>query len=145
MPAYSPIEERLFSRVTIQDDGCWIWRVAKRSVGVVKHGLIGVTAYTVDYVHRVSWVIHNGTIPEGMFVLHKCDVGECVNPDHLFLGTQTDNMKDMQSKGRARGKFSYAPEAAKARRYTKTSSGRWIPVGTRKVHSGRSEVQGSSV
>jgi hypothetical protein len=52
--------------------------------------------------HRASWIIHNGIIPDSMFVLHKCDVRHCSNPDHLFLGNQTDNMKDMASKLRTR-------------------------------------------
>lgn len=52
-------------------------------------------------VHRVSWEIHFGPIPSGMFVLHKCDTRHCVRPDHLFLGTNDDNMKDMAKKGRA--------------------------------------------
>lgn len=51
--------------------------------------------------HRAAWVEENGPIPEGMWVLHKCDNPSCVNPKHLFLGTAKDNSDDMRNKGRA--------------------------------------------
>lgn len=51
--------------------------------------------------HRASWLVHRGPIPKGMQVLHRCDVKTCVNPDHLWIGTQKDNIADMMAKGRA--------------------------------------------
>ena len=50
--------------------------------------------------HRASWEIFNGNIPKGKWVLHRCDIRECVNPNHLFLGNRQDNMDDMVKKGR---------------------------------------------
>lgn len=51
-------------------------------------------------VHRLSWLIHFGPIPKGMFVCHRCDNRQCTNPEHLFLGSRQDNVDDMMSKGR---------------------------------------------
>lgn len=56
-----------------------------------------------ESTHRVSWMQNRGAIPEGMRVLHRCDIPTCVNPDHLFLGTQQDNVDDMMRKGRKNG------------------------------------------
>jgi hypothetical protein len=52
------------------------------------------------FAHRVAWIAFKGPIPPGLFVLHKCDVRSCVNPDHLFLGSNYDNVADMVAKGR---------------------------------------------
>jgi hypothetical protein len=57
------------------------------------------------YAHRISWLIHKGPIPEGLLVRHTCDVGLCVNPAHLEIGTQADNMADMYRRGRSSSKF----------------------------------------
>ena len=80
------------------DTGCWLW------VGGVNSDGYGTwSAHGETKAHRGSWVMHNGGIPEGMHVLHKCDRPNCVNPDHLFLGTHQDNMADLRKKGRAYG------------------------------------------
>ncbi len=76
--------------------GCWLWMY-----GTAKAGY-GCCTYLGEVgAHRVSYVIHIGPIPSGQHVLHKCDVPQCVNPDHLVLGTNADNMADMARKGRA--------------------------------------------
>lgn len=55
--------------------------------------------------HRVAYEQKFGLIPPGMAACHKCDVRACINPDHIFLGTHDDNMRDMVAKGRARGRL----------------------------------------
>ena len=76
--------------------GCWIWTASCTANG---YGQIRFNQKQT-YSHRVSWILHNGEIPDGLNVLHKCDVRCCINPDHLFLGTQLENIKDMIAKGR---------------------------------------------
>jgi hypothetical protein len=58
-----------------------------------------------EAAHRVSWRMHNGDIPKGMVICHKCDNPPCVRPDHLFLGTYSDNTQDMIRKGRINTKW----------------------------------------
>jgi hypothetical protein len=93
-----PLGERIeLASMPIAECGCWIWMAA---VGVRDYGQIKVDGRAMR-AHRASWVAHNGPIPDGLHVLHKCDVTSCVNPDHLFLGTHKENMRDMLRRGRA--------------------------------------------
>lgn len=82
--------------VVVMDDGCWIIRPES---GDSVHKTFTIRGRT-DYAHRVAWQLHFGSIPEGLYVCHACDVCACVNPDHLWLGTAGDNNRDASSKGR---------------------------------------------
>lgn len=92
---HGSVEDR-FWRHVIKGNDCWLWRSAGYPSG---YGALKV-AGSMKPAHRISWEIHRGSIPEGMLVCHTCDVRRCVRPDHLFLGTNLDNMADMRSKGR---------------------------------------------
>lgn len=98
MSRWQSSKERFWAKVR-KSDACWEWQ------GSVSAG----TGYGCFYdgkafsTHRYSWEIHNGAIPRGLCVLHRCDNRICVRPDHLWLGTKRDNSQDMAAKGRHLG------------------------------------------
>lgn len=90
------LKERFERAYKVEASGCWIWKQAISRNG---YGRIGLN-YKNLYAHRVSYELNIGAIPNKLSVLHKCDNRKCVNPEHLFLGTQKDNIQDMIKKQR---------------------------------------------
>ena len=89
------------NRYQIKRDGCWGWSGAKDGRG---YGVLSSrdtrASLSPEKAHRVSYEKANGPISDGMIICHACDNPECTNPDHLFEGTQADNMRDCSRKGR---------------------------------------------
>src|SRR5262245_25950328 len=81
-----------------REDSCWLWPGTFGG-----YGILALPNGQMLAAHRVAYILAFGTIPADIVVCHRCDTPACVRPDHLFLGSQTQNMEDMRSKGRARG------------------------------------------
>ena len=102
---YGTLYERFIAKVKKDDSGCWLWQAGLTPSGGYGQMSLGGGKEIVR-AHVFSYEYYNGPVPKGgagssgICVCHKCDVPACVNPDHLFLGTQGDNIRDGISKGR---------------------------------------------
>ena len=95
--ANRPVAERFWEKVNVcSPDDCWEWKAFRSEWG---YGLLNVNGHP-ESAHRISYELHFGCIPDGMFVCHKCDNPPCVNPSHLWLGTHQDNTDDRTQKSR---------------------------------------------
>lgn len=107
------VRKRFFERYDVSPSGCWVWNGCRIKMGGYYYGSIAGQIDGVRYTkpgvamgaHRASWILHYGPIPpgagpHGTVVMHKCDNPLCVNPEHLMLGTQRDNIDDMNAKKR---------------------------------------------
>lgn len=107
-------EDRFWSKVEFGRQSavgrCWEWRSKRNRHG---YGLFSLGGREVR-AHRTAWRLTFGPIPTGLGILHKCDNPPCVRPDHLFPGSQLDNVADMDRKGRGRGRWSPGDEHFKA-------------------------------
>lgn len=95
---------------------CWFW-IGARKGGQWPYGnIVGADGKHYE-AHRVSWILHHGPIPVGLWILHRCDIALCVRPTHLFLGTAAENSADMVRKGRVHSKLTAEQVRAIRRRY----------------------------
>lgn len=90
------MKARMLSRITVDERGCWIISGWKHAKGYIVIGYRG----KAHRAHRLAYQLWKGPIPAGMVICHTCDVRDCCNPDHLFIGTVDTNNKDCAAKGR---------------------------------------------
>lgn len=91
----------------VKTPNCWYWVGCKNSNG---YGNIRIN-YKIYLTHRLSYFIYFGDIPENMCVCHTCDNPSCVNPAHLWVGSRSENTRDMIKKGRQGSYFKYLKTA----------------------------------
>ena len=91
-----PYQEWFWQQVE-KTDACWLWSRGRDSCG---YGTLMREDGSADRAHRMAWILTFGEIADGLFVCHKCDNPPCCRPDHLFLGSQKDNMQDAARKNR---------------------------------------------
>ena len=101
-----PLSDRILNNhIPVTESGCWLWtsKVCRNGYGRLK---INGKYFGA---HRVSYEAFVGEIPDGLVVMHKCDVRSCVNPNHLMIGTYKDNLEDARKKGRWDGQKKMLP------------------------------------
>lgn len=92
------VMERFLAKISVDaTTGCWVWIAARLHHGYGQFGFNGKSGKAT----HAAWKLFKGPIADGLCVLHKCDNTSCVNPDHLYLGTQADNARDRHARGRA--------------------------------------------
>jgi len=109
------LEERFWRKVQkTEHDLCWIWSGSKNKKG---YGRLGSGGKKQKYylAHRVSYTINKGEIPEGLYVLHSCDNPSCVNPNHLRVGTGSENIKEAYDKGRKQNPILFGEDNPKSK------------------------------
>lgn len=106
------IVARFWAKVNRQEGGCWLWTAgtSRDGYGMFHVGRDLDGRQDVRYAHRTAYALMTGSVPAGLVVCHSCDTPRCVNPDHLFLGTQGDNVRD----------------GARKQRYHVEHPGRWV-------------------
>lgn len=118
MPKVGSLRKRFEEKVA-KTEGCWIWIACKNSAGygTIKRGK--ENGGGMAYAHRVSYELFNGQVPEGACVLHSCDNPSCVNPAHLRVGNQSENIREMYSKGRCTSRKKIPSENVHSAKLTK--------------------------
>ena len=111
-------KNRLYSKTVKIENGCIEWTGYRGNRGYGQTTFLGKSERT----HRLAWILENGAIPDGLWVMHKCDNPPCLNLDHLQLGTPKDNFDDMKNKGRYVNAMLLKTHCPKGHEYTEENT-----------------------
>jgi hypothetical protein len=132
------IYEKFRQKYSAIDNGCWRWNGALDKDGYGDFWyIIGKDIRRNFAAHRASWELFKYEIPEGLSVLHKCDNPWCVNPEHLFLGTQLDNIRDRDSKNRWTPRYGEINPMSKLKSFQVSEIKRLLSIGKRNLDVAR--------
>jgi hypothetical protein len=131
----TPLLWRFLAKVVVAVSGCWEWQRCRRGPYGSVHA--GGSAKKLVQAHRASYELFVGPVPPGLKVLHRCDNASCVNPDHLFLGTNKNNSEDMVQKGRQASGARHGSKTKPHRvaRGVRNGNSKLGPGGVKKVRS----------
>jgi hypothetical protein len=116
------------------DNGCWEWsagRVRRKGANYGRFAIEGTHVRT----HRLAWELTHGAIPEGLWVLHRCDNPPCCNPDHLYLGTVVENVRDMHERGRYKPPYRGRTHCIRGHEYVEPNFSWRLPRGNQRYPS----------